>query len=113
MALAVTEAELQRILDNVAFTRSYGFRLQAIGEGECTLEVPFRTDFERPGGIGRGQPRAVSLHRADREARTAARLRRRREHGCRGPTARPPLPDVRPRLGLGTRHVADSQEMVS
>jgi len=55
MALAVTEAELQRILDNVAFTRSYGFRLQAIGEGECTLEVPFRTDFERPGGIVSGQ----------------------------------------------------------
>jgi acyl-coenzyme A thioesterase PaaI-like protein len=55
MALAVTEAELQRILDDVAFTRSYGFRLQAIGEGECTLEVPFRTDFERPGGIVSGQ----------------------------------------------------------
>ena len=46
MALAVTEAELQRILDDVAFTRSYGFRLQAIGDGECTLEVPFRTEFE-------------------------------------------------------------------
>ena len=55
MALAVTGAELQRILDDVAFTRSYGFRLQAIGDGECTLEVPFRTDFERPGGIVSGQ----------------------------------------------------------
>jgi acyl-coenzyme A thioesterase PaaI-like protein len=55
MALAVTETELRRILDDVAFTRSYGFRLQAIGEGECTLEVPFRTDFERPGGIVSGQ----------------------------------------------------------
>lgn len=55
MALVVTEAELQRILDDVAFTRSYGFRLQAIGDGECTLEVPFRTDFERPGGIVSGQ----------------------------------------------------------
>ena len=55
MALAVTEAELQRILDDVAFTRSYGFRLQAIGDGECTLEVPFRTEFERPGGIVSGQ----------------------------------------------------------
>jgi hypothetical protein len=55
MALAVTEAELQGILDDVAFTRSYGFRLQAIGDGECTLEVPFRTEFERPGGIVSGQ----------------------------------------------------------
>jgi acyl-coenzyme A thioesterase PaaI-like protein len=55
MALAVTEAELQGILDDVAFTRSYGFRLQAIGDGECTLEVLFRTEFERPGGIVSGQ----------------------------------------------------------
>ena len=55
MALAVTGAELQRILDDVAFTRAYGFRLQALGDGECTLEDPFRTDFERPGGIVSGQ----------------------------------------------------------
>ncbi len=55
MALAVTEAELRRVLDEVAFTRSYGFRLQAIGDGECTLEVPFQSAFERPGGIVSGQ----------------------------------------------------------
>ena len=55
MALAVTGAELQRILDDVAFTRAYGFRLQAIGDGECTLEVPFRAESERPGGIVSGQ----------------------------------------------------------
>ena len=55
MALAVTEAELRRVLDEVAFTRSYGFRLQAIGDGQCTLEVPFQSVFERPGGIVSGQ----------------------------------------------------------
>lgn len=55
MALAVTEAELRRLLEDVAFTRLFGFRLQAIGDGECTLEVPFQTVFERPGGIVSGQ----------------------------------------------------------
>src|SRR5882724_1493825 len=55
MALATTEAELRGILDGVAFTRSYGFRLLAIEEGQCTLEVPFQTAFERPGGIVSGQ----------------------------------------------------------
>src|SRR5262245_28576254 len=55
MALAATEAELSRILEEVAFTRSYGFRLHAIGEGLCTLDVPFQAAFERPGGIVSGQ----------------------------------------------------------
>src|SRR3989454_10382950 len=55
MALAATEAELRGILEDVAFTRSYGFRLQAIDEGQCTLEVPFQAAFERPGGSVSGQ----------------------------------------------------------
>ena len=55
MALALTESELRRLLANVAFTRGYGFRLRAIDDGECTLEVPFQADFERPGGIVSGQ----------------------------------------------------------
>jgi uncharacterized protein (TIGR00369 family) len=53
--LAVTEAELQQLLHEVAFTRNYGFSLQAIAEGECTLNVPFQEAFERPGGIVSGQ----------------------------------------------------------
>jgi len=55
MPLAVTESELRRLLEEVAFTRSYGFRLRAIGDGLCTLEVPFQATFERPGGIVSGQ----------------------------------------------------------
>ncbi len=55
MALAVSEAELRDILASVPFTRAYGFRLAAIGEGECVLDVPFQTAFERPGGIVSGQ----------------------------------------------------------
>jgi acyl-coenzyme A thioesterase PaaI-like protein len=53
--LAATEAELQRVLDQVAFTRAYGFRLHAIAPGQCTLDVPFQPLFERPGGIVGGQ----------------------------------------------------------
>ena len=55
MDLAATEAELQRVLDQVAFARAYGFRLHAIAPGQCTLDVPFQTLFERPGGIVGGQ----------------------------------------------------------
>lgn len=55
MALAATEAELQRILEDVAFTRAYGFRLHAIAEGQCALDVPYQIAFERPGGIVSGQ----------------------------------------------------------
>ncbi len=55
MALAATEAELTSILEDVAFTRSYGFRLHAIADGLCTLDVPFQAAFERPGGIVSGQ----------------------------------------------------------
>ena len=55
MTLAATEAELRRILEEVAFTRSYGFKLEAIDDGQCTLVVPFQAAFERPGGIVSGQ----------------------------------------------------------
>ena len=55
MKLAVTEGELQRLLSEVAFTKSYGFLLHAIGDGECSIEVPFQEAFERPGGIVSGQ----------------------------------------------------------
>ncbi|MFY9584152.1 MAG: PaaI family thioesterase [Candidatus Acidiferrales bacterium] len=55
MALAVTESELHKLLSEVSFTKSYGFRLHSIGDGECVLAVPFQPAFERPGGIVSGQ----------------------------------------------------------
>src|SRR2546428_12298641 len=55
MALAATEAELRGLLEEVAFTRAYGFRLQAIDEGQSPHAVPFQAAFERPGGIVSGQ----------------------------------------------------------
>ena len=53
--LACTERELERLLDNVAFTRNFGFELHAIADGECMIDVPFQEWFERPGGIVSGQ----------------------------------------------------------
>ncbi len=55
MELACTKQELQQLLDSVAFTRSLGLVLHAIGDGECSLDVPFQTSFERPGGVVSGQ----------------------------------------------------------
>jgi uncharacterized protein (TIGR00369 family) len=55
MPLACSEDELRRLLDDVAFTRNFGFLLLEIGDGECSLDVPFQESFERPGGIVSGQ----------------------------------------------------------
>src|SRR5450755_2590561 len=54
MKVAVTEDELKQLLATVPFTRSYGFTLANIGEGQCTIFVPFQKVFERPGGIVSG-----------------------------------------------------------
>jgi uncharacterized protein (TIGR00369 family) len=55
MGLAVTPEELRALLSSVAFTKLYGFTLAQVGEGECTLRVPFQPLLERPGGIVAGQ----------------------------------------------------------
>jgi uncharacterized protein (TIGR00369 family) len=51
MALAVTTEQLQQLLEQVAFTRGVGYRVRELGDGECTIAVPFQDAFERPGGI--------------------------------------------------------------
>ena len=52
--VAVRKSELQRLLAELPFVRTYGFRLLAIAQGECVLTVPFQQAFERPGGIVSG-----------------------------------------------------------
>ena len=55
MSLAVTAEELQALLSREnAFTRPFGFRVESIEDGVCTLDVPFRQEWERPGGIVSG-----------------------------------------------------------
>jgi uncharacterized protein (TIGR00369 family) len=48
-------AELQNLLNEVAFTRNLGLVVLSAGNGECVLQAPFRKEFERPGGIVSGQ----------------------------------------------------------
>lgn len=55
MSSAVTVEELQALLSHEnAFTRPFGFRVESIEDGVCTLDVPFRREWERPGGIVSG-----------------------------------------------------------
>ena len=51
---AVSKPQLQRLLTDLPFVRSYGFSVHSIAPGECVLAVPFQQAFERPGGIVSG-----------------------------------------------------------
>ena len=55
MNLACDKKELEQLLADVAFTRSFGFALNSIGDGQCSIDVAFQEAFERPGGIVSGQ----------------------------------------------------------
>jgi acyl-coenzyme A thioesterase PaaI-like protein len=46
--------ELNAVLDQTRFLAGYDFAVQACAAGECDLLVPFKTGFERPGGIVSG-----------------------------------------------------------
>lgn len=50
MPLMVTENELEQVLQTQSFIHMYGFKLVLIGEGTCTLAIPFQSLFARPGG---------------------------------------------------------------
>ena len=55
MQLACSADELELLLNEVAFTRNFGFVLHQICDGECSIDVVFQEAFERPGGIVSGQ----------------------------------------------------------
>ncbi len=52
--LGITQAEVEQILVETPFIQYYDFRFHAFDEGSCTVKVPFREDFIRPGGIVSG-----------------------------------------------------------
>ena len=54
MTLATNRRELEHWLAGAPFNAYYQFRLREIGAGECTIEVPFRVEFERHGGTVSG-----------------------------------------------------------
>jgi acyl-coenzyme A thioesterase PaaI-like protein len=54
VTLAASRDELERMLAAAAFNGYYGFRVGDFSPGQCTVEVPFRDEFERPGGVVSG-----------------------------------------------------------
>jgi len=60
--LSRSVADLNALLDAHEFTRRHGLRVVAVGDGECEIEVPYRPENDRPGGVISGQ---VYMHAAD------------------------------------------------
>ena len=48
------KAALRRLLARSRFVSAYGLKLVAISDAECTIAMPFRRAFERPGGTVNG-----------------------------------------------------------
>ena len=59
---AVTVDELNRLLAAHPFTSRLGAAVTDVGDGRCVLEVPYRVEHDRPGGIVSGQ---LYMHAAD------------------------------------------------
>jgi uncharacterized protein (TIGR00369 family) len=52
--LACTLEELTQVIGGTAFLKPYGFVVESIAAGECTILVPFASSLERPGGMVSG-----------------------------------------------------------
>ena len=59
---SISVSLLNDLLAEHEFTRRMGMRVISLGDGECELEVPYRPEYDRPGGIVSGQ---VHTHAAD------------------------------------------------
>jgi acyl-coenzyme A thioesterase PaaI-like protein len=51
---SLLEALQDLVSRQATFARPFGFRVRDVSDGECTLLVPFHSDFERPGGMVAG-----------------------------------------------------------
>jgi len=49
-----TRRQLQALLARARFLAGYGMRLVSVNDAACTLALPFRRAFERPGGTVNG-----------------------------------------------------------
>ena len=54
MTVRVTRIALEGMLASIHVSRDYGFRLRDFAPGECTIDVPYREEFDRPGGVVSG-----------------------------------------------------------
>jgi uncharacterized protein (TIGR00369 family) len=50
----LSPADLNALLRQHTFSRRLGLKVVELGDGTCTVRVPFRGAFERPGGIVSG-----------------------------------------------------------
>ena len=49
-----SKRELQALLKRARFVAGYGMHLHAVSDAQCTIAMPFRRSFERPGGTVNG-----------------------------------------------------------
>ncbi len=54
MNIAITRSEVEQILAENVFTHNYGFVVEELADGVCTLRVPFSEKLLRPGGFING-----------------------------------------------------------
>ncbi len=54
MDLAVSKEQLEEMIAQWPFIRNAGYLIESLGDGECTIRVPFRDSTERPGGVVSG-----------------------------------------------------------
>lgn len=60
--LAVSAAELNLLLGSHPFTSRLGLEVVGMGDGECVVQIPYRPENDRPGGVISGQ---IYMHAAD------------------------------------------------
>ncbi len=51
MSLAITSDEVNALMQDAPFAHLYGFRLNALDDGACVLDVPYQSKFDRPDGL--------------------------------------------------------------
>jgi uncharacterized protein (TIGR00369 family) len=52
--MRTSKAALQKLLRRSRFVSGYGLRLVSVSDEQCTIAMPFRKAFERPGGTVNG-----------------------------------------------------------
>ena len=54
MTARASKAALAKLLGRSRFVSGYGLKLVSVTDAECTIAMPFRRAFERPGGTVNG-----------------------------------------------------------
>src|SRR5258706_1614957 len=52
--MSASKGTLQKVLNRSRFVSSYGLKLVSVTDAECTIAMPYRRAFERPGGTVNG-----------------------------------------------------------